>query len=94
MVLFANDGLPQYAICKTKVSLDRDKIPQALDALQSAFADAKPDRRDGLRLDWPQSWLLVRGSQTEPLVRVIAEAKTPDRAQEMCDRANEVIGCG
>lgn len=87
------DELPRYAICKMKVSLNRERIPQALKALQSSFSDAELDRRDGLRLDWPTSWLLVRGSQTEPLVRVVAEAKTAEQAQEICDRANDVIGC-
>ena len=37
-------------------------------ALEQHFADAKADRLDGLRLDWPDRWLLVRPSNTEPIV--------------------------
>ncbi len=66
--------LPHYEIVKTKIALPPEKIPAALDALERHFSDAKPDRLDGLRLDWPGRWLLVRGSNTEPIVRAIAEA--------------------
>jgi phosphomannomutase len=86
------DELPQYAIHKTKVTVAREAIPAALNALERHFADAKSDRLDGLRLDWMHadgsgSWLLVRASNTEPIVRIIAEAPTKERACELCDSA-------
>ncbi len=83
--------LPHYEIHKTKVSLDRDKIPAALDALEATFADAKANRLDGLRLDWENAWLLVRASNTEPVVRAIAEAETRAAAEQLCRRAGEVL---
>jgi phosphomannomutase len=46
---------------------------------------------DGLRLDWPGRWLLVRGSNTEPIVRAIAEAPTAAEARRLCDEAAEVL---
>ncbi len=85
------DELPQYTICKTKVSLDREKVPDALDALQAHFSDAVPNHLDGLRLDWPTAWLVIRGSNTEPIVRVVAEAKTGQKGRQLCDQAKEVI---
>jgi phosphomannomutase len=85
------DELPRYEIVKTKISLERGKIPAALDALEHHFADAKPDRLDGLRLDWPGRWLLVRGSNTEPIVRAIAEAPTADEAARLCEQAAAVL---
>ena len=48
------------------------------------FADAQADRLDGLRLDWPDRWLLVRASNTEPIVRLVAEAKTMEDARSLC----------
>ena len=48
-------------------------IPAALRALEKHFADARSDRLDGLRLDWPGKWLLIRASNTEPIVRIVAE---------------------
>jgi phosphomannomutase len=85
------DELPRYEIVKTKISLAPDKIPAALDALEKRFAEAKPDRLDGLRLDWPDRWLLVRGSNTEPIVRAIAEAPTAAAAQALCQAAADVL---
>lgn len=85
------DDLPRYEIVKTKSSLPPEKIPAALDALQRHFHDAIADRLDGLRLDWPGRWLLVRGSNTEPIVRAIAEAPTAQEAQRLCDAARAVL---
>ncbi len=46
---------------------------------------------DGLRLDWPGKWLLVRASNTEPIVRAIAEAPTAAEARTLCDEAARVL---
>ncbi len=82
------DELPQYAIHKTTIALAADRVTAALDALERHFADATPDRLDGLRLDWPDgAWLLVRPSNTEPIVRAIAEAPTLAAAKDLCARA-------
>ena len=44
------------------------------DRIAAACPDARADRRDGLRLDWDDRWVHIRASNTEPIVRVIAEA--------------------
>jgi phosphomannomutase len=85
------DALPLYEIVKTKITLAKDKIPAALTALEAHFRDAAADRMDGLRLDWPDRWLLVRGSNTEPIVRAIAEAPTEKEATLLCDEAAAVL---
>ncbi|MAT68096.1 MAG: phosphoglucosamine mutase [Planctomycetaceae bacterium] len=86
------DALPQYAIHKTTIAVAQDRVPAALDALQAALPEAAADRLDGLRLDWPDgAWLLVRPSNTEPIVRAIAEARTGQQARELCERAAAVI---
>ena len=85
------DELPRYAIVKTKISVPRERIPAALDALVARFPEAQPDRMDGLRLDWPGRWLLVRPSNTQPIVRAIAEASTEPEARALCDAAAEAI---
>ncbi len=86
------DELPRYEIVKTKISLPPEKLPNALDALEKHFSDAAADRLDGLRLDWPDRWLLVRGSNTEPIVRAIAEAPTAAEAARLCEVAARIIG--
>ena len=85
------DELPRYAMHKVKVDLATDRVPEGLDALEKHFADATPDRLDGLRLDWPNKWLLVRASNTEPIVRVFTEAPTADEAREVCVAAAGVL---
>ncbi|RIK88606.1 MAG: phosphoglucosamine mutase [Planctomycetota bacterium] len=84
--------LPQFAIHKTTISTAPERVAAALDALERRFSDATADRLDGLRLDWPDgAWLLVRPSNTELIVRAIAEAPTPERAQRLCQSAAAVI---
>lgn len=85
------DELPRYAIHKSKVSLSRDRVTGAFDALERQFSDATPDRLDGLRLDWADRWLLVRASNTEPIVRIVAEAPDAKSASQLCERATEVL---
>jgi phosphomannomutase len=88
------DELPRYAIHKSKVEVSRDAVTQAFNALERRFSDATPDRLDGLRLDWHDDgdrWLLVRASNTEPIVRIIAEAPAAETAKRLCDEAAGVI---
>ncbi|HEV3342024.1 MAG TPA: phosphoglucosamine mutase [Pirellulales bacterium] len=85
------DELPRYEIVKTKVSLPADQVSAGLDRLAKHFREAQADRLDGLRLDWPGKWLLVRASNTEPIVRAIAEAPTRDEAQRLCDESAKVL---
>lgn len=83
--------LPRYAIRKTTVPLERDQIPQALESLQSRFPEAAANTLDGLRLDWSDRWLLVRASNTEPIVRLIVEAPTPADAEQLTAEAARTI---
>lgn len=78
---------PRYVIVKDK--LDRPAVPldRAYAALKQAFPGAAVDTQDGLRLAWADSWLHVRPSGTEPIVRVIAEAKTEAQARDLVTQA-------
>lgn len=82
--------IPRYEICKIKIDLDREKVPALMDELESKYPEANPNRMDGLRLDWEDRWLLVRPSNTEPIVRAIAEAKTADQAAELCESVRKM----
>ena len=79
--------LPRYVIVKDK--LDRPDAPlgSVYDALRGAFPDATVDTQDGLRLSWPDRWVHVRPSGTEPIVRVIAEAPTEADARALVERS-------
>ena len=66
--------LPAYVIVKDKYEVAPDQLPALYAALQARWPKAKVNRIDGLRLDWDDHWVHVRSSNTEPIVRVIAEA--------------------
>jgi phosphomannomutase len=76
--------LPAYTIVKDKYSVSRTVLPKLMQTLETRWPEAKPNRLDGLRLDWPDRWVHVRPSNTEPIVRVIAEAPQADDARRLC----------
>lgn len=81
------DALPSLAIHKAKATFDVAGLPSAMKRIAEKFSDAKADFSDGLRLAWGDRWLLVRGSNTEPIVRLIAEADSETLAKSLCDEA-------
>jgi phosphomannomutase len=83
--------LPQYGMVKTKFGLEGKSLPAAIAALKTRFSDASVDETDGLRLSWLDSWLHVRASNTEPILRAIAEAPTVEQARDLCRAAEEVL---
>jgi phosphomannomutase len=84
--------LPQYSIAKTKISFPNAALHAGYAALEKHFSGAAVDKLDGLRLDWDNKWLLIRASNTEPVVRAIAEAPTTAEAAKLCKEASEVLG--
>jgi phosphomannomutase len=86
------DELPRYEIRKATIQLANDKLPAAFAAIQKHFADARADQLDGLRLDWPDRWVIIRGSNTEPIVRITAEAPTATGAEELVSSVSRLVG--
>jgi phosphomannomutase len=70
--------LPRYEIVKTKFECRREDADRAVEAIKKEFAKEKVDTQDGIRIDWDNAWVHARASNTEPIMRIIAEA--PDRA--------------
>lgn len=98
--LLANSGktiselvasLPSYAMLKTKLEMPKEKLPAMLDAIRRRWPEVPRNEIDGLRLDWPDRWLHMRASNTEPIVRVIAEAPTMSDAELLCRQAGECV---
>jgi phosphomannomutase len=85
------DELPRYSIVKTKITLPADKVAAGMKSLQKHFTGAACDCMDGVRFDWPGKWLLVRASNTEPIVRAIAEAPTMEEAKRLCVEAAKML---
>jgi len=85
------DRLPCYSIHKTQITVASEQLPAVFAALEGQFAAATSSRLDGLRLDWPDQWLLIRASNTEPLVRLIAEASDQAAAEQLCQHASAIV---
>jgi phosphomannomutase len=82
--------LPPLAMVKDKTELSTAALPLLFKELEEKMPDAQVSRLDGLKLQWPDRWLLVRGSNTEPIVRFMAEAPTTADAQALCEQARTV----
>jgi phosphomannomutase len=81
------DRLPRYTIVKDKLHCPRERVDAACAALLRLFPQATATTGDGLRLDWPDRWVQVRASNTEPIIRVIAEAPDDQLAKALCRQA-------
>lgn len=78
------DGYAHYEMIKDKKAVDNDyDLAAAFSRVRARFADATINDIDGLKLDFPDGWVHLRASNTEPIVRVYAEAATTARAQEL-----------
>lgn len=86
---------PRYVIVKDKLDRPTAPLDTVYEALRKAFPDAEVDTQDGLRLSWPDRWVHIRPSGTEPIVRVIAEAPTAEEAEKLvsdCRHPVEALG--
>jgi phosphomannomutase len=83
--------LPRYVIVKDKLDRPDAPLDTVYGALRESFDDGEVDTQDGLRLSWPDRWVHVRPSGTEPIVRVIAEAPTEEEARGLVQRSREPL---
>jgi len=80
---------PRYAIVKAKV-LRGPRLEPVYAELRRRFGDAVADTQDGLRLAWPDRWLHVRPSGTEPIIRLIAEASSGSEAERLIEEGRRL----
>ena len=85
------DSFPSYSIVKDKLTCPADRVQAACAALEKKYPDATAAHGDGLRLDWSDRWVQVRASNTEPILRVIAEAPDEARAVSLCRDAMTAV---
>ena len=73
-------NIPQYLMIKDKILID-DKID--FDSLETIFDCNEINKIDGIKFIWPNKWIHIRKSNTEPIIRIFAEAKTQDEVNEL-----------
>lgn len=83
--------IPAYTMVKSKVPVVGKSLEAIYTKVLGKFKDAKINRDDGLHLSFAKSWVHIRASNTEPIIRVIAEAPTEKEARNLCEMvASEV----
>ena len=84
--------LPQYAIAKNKIELTPDiDVDAILAAVKQKYADEKVTDIDGVKIDFADSWVHLRKSNTEPIIRIYSEAETMEKADALAQDMIQVI---
>ncbi|MEM8782070.1 MAG: phosphoglucosamine mutase [Planctomycetota bacterium] len=84
-------SIPSYAIVKEKIDVPEGDTASLLDRVAGAFAGASISRLDGVRVDVDHAWVHVRASNTEPILRLIAEAPTKQAADTLIAKVRAVL---
>ncbi len=79
------DEIGGYHMIKEKFAADKNQAQKILDAAKNDFSQAKLNSSDGYRFDFGDAWLHIRSSNTEPVMRVIAEAREQSIARKYVD---------
>lgn len=82
---------PEWVISKDKLDLPDSGVEEALAALVAAHPDAEVNTVDGVKFDLPEGWVHLRRSNTEPIIRVYAEAETAEAAAALGGRFKEEL---
>lgn len=85
-------GLPQYEIAKNKIELTPDiDVDAILDAIKKYFSNEEINDIDGVKIDFKDSWVHLRKSNTEPIIRIYSEAKTMAEADKLAESIKKII---
>ena len=83
---------PELVICKDKLQLPNSGVEEALDTLVRNHPEAKVNTIDGVKFDLEEGWVHLRRSNTEPIIRVYAEAESETAANNLAGRfKNELL---
>lgn len=82
--------LPEYSMIKTKTPFDGDLAP-IIPKFEQAFQDCEINKDDGVKFIFDKKWLQIRASNTEPIVRIIAEAPDKADSQKLIDIAKNIL---
>ena len=85
-------AIPRYAIVKDKLPIQPGMADRTIANLKKAFAGQRIDLQDGIRIDWPGKWVHVRPSNTEPILRIIAEAPDEKSARDLIGQMRKHLG--
>jgi phosphomannomutase len=83
--------LPQYYIIKDKAPIGNVNPDKVFEHFSDHYKDEQLNTTDGLRIDLSEYWIHLRKSNTEPIMRIIVEARTPEKSWEILQATKEMI---
>jgi phosphomannomutase len=90
--------LPRYEMIKRKMDLTAiggtEALPRILEKVADGYSGERIDTADGVRIDFADGWVHLRPSNTEPIIRLIAEAETTQRAEALIADVSSAAGLG
>lgn len=85
-------GYPRYAIAKNKITLTPSTdVDAILAAAKEYFKEERITDIDGVKIDFEDSWVHLRKSNTEPIIRIYSEAQTMEKAEALADKVKNII---
>jgi phosphomannomutase len=87
-----HDDLPHYAMVKDKRDLPEVDVDAVLREMAERYAEEDHSTIDGLKINFSDRWVHMRPSNTEPILRVYAEAPSEEEAQDLADRFKRELG--
>ncbi|MGB5479886.1 MAG: phosphoglucosamine mutase, partial [Eudoraea sp.] len=86
------DSYPSYNMSKKKIQLTPElDVDEILLAMEKKYSDEDVSTIDGVKVDFPENWVHLRKSNTEPIIRIYTEAKTQTEADTLADRIIDEI---
>jgi phosphomannomutase len=86
-----HQSLPQFEIIKDKVSLEGIDPEELIRKVSGLFNDADKNTLDGIKFTWDDKWVHLRKSNTEPIMRIYAEAPNKDSAKKLVEMVQSCI---
>ena len=84
-------SLPIFKIVKDKISVDKIDSDELIDKVSNLFNDADKNDLDGIKFTWDDKWVHLRRSNTEPIMRIYAEAQCKDQALALVSKIKSII---
>jgi phosphomannomutase len=86
-----HQSLPQFEIVKDKVSLEGIDPDALIQKVSELFNDAEKNTLDGIKFTWENKWVHLRKSNTEPIMRIYAEASNKESAEKLVKSVQSCI---
>ena len=84
-------GLPQFVIVKDKIEISKNVLNDLINHSRKIFDDANLNIEDGVKFTWDNKWVHLRGSNTEPIIRIYAEAPTYEEAKDLVVKVKSLL---